>query len=709
MIRINIRRYGKRITALCAAALLTGTLFILPENVHAIKTMQPVVSEFGEETETVYTTSRARAITAGELQWKLTDSGKSVRNQDGLTVTKGFLSLAKDNPAYDTDSFSLEVEYSTQYEDASADPAAAFLFTSDAVYNTNMLFNDTASTLGIAENGDVYYKGQKINHSGKADQKDILNAKNPDIAPGDVCRLSVQYTGGALTVTLAYGGTERVLADGYVCELSGLRQLQIGADRTAASRQANVTYRKISFSVPGDYVPAENAAAVLEAEGVITEYTNPDQALNAALDAAAGGKKTLLELHADFILKNPVTVKAGMDLTIDLNGFSIDRNARSVKKKNGCVFLLEEGAALTVIDSAPDRVHADTAVRGGIIRGGAGSSVGGGFQLLADTSLSMTGGTVMSCVTDDHGGAIRVKGKNVHVVLKNVHFSHNFTVDSTDNCHGGAIYGTENCEISMTGCSFDGNYSEDCGGAVYMNEGTLKAENCSFYGNSCLDDGGAVYLEDGTYALLDHCRYFENHADGNGGAVYCNSENGTRMSGTFLSNNSLKNGGAVYVNDDSVCIMDSELTNNRANGNGGAVFVDDLNDLNVQGKLVIRNNFGGKGKDDIFLDDSLFAEAHIYDGGLYEGSELYIRTDDSSHTVLKEVSAFQLRYFRCDETGRKMVYDTEEGKIEEQKLTTSAIGTGSVLFVSASAAAALIAVVIMILVQKKKQKGAADK
>ena len=712
--RIKRKNIRKQIAVTCLAVLIFCVV-VLPVSA-AKSTGEPVISDFRTETEISYTTSRARAVTAGTIQWKVTDSSASTINADGLKLTKGFLSLGKDNPVNAAEGFEIDVVYSSEYEDAEANAEAAFLFTSDAVYNTNMLFSDSASLIGIAENGDVYHKGTKLNHAGGAEAADVLNAKNTAIAPGEACTLSIKYLDGKLSVSLSYGTTTRELLSGYACTITGLRQLQIGADRSGDKRQDNVTYQQVRFSCYENSAPEETPveetsetasglAAIVTESGERHEYTSAASAVSDALKFAEQGKETLLKLQSN-IKTGAITVKSGMKLTVDLNGYVLDRNCYSVMSSTGYVFLLQNGAALTVKDSAPNRGHDNTSVCGGIITGGAGDDVGGGFQLLDDSALIMTGGSVMSCSSNDHGAAIRVKGDGVSISLSNVGFYSNFTYDSADNCHGGAVYGDDDCKISMNGCIFEGNYSEDNGGAVYMNEGTLEARDCLFIGNKCLDEGGAVYLESGTYATLDGCTFYDNRADGDGGAVYCNSDDGTRLSGVYRCNSCGGNGGAVYVDDDGVFIMDAEICENTAGKHGSGVYVDELNDVNVQGQLTIRDNFNASGeKDNLYLAHVLTTEAKIYNGGLYDGSEVYVGMTDKNHTVAENISAYQTRFFFSDADGKLLSFTADDTKTERQTLITSAIGTGNIIFIAVCSVAVIAALICVIVIGKKKQKG----
>ena len=687
-----------------AAALIGCLAVLLTPRVSAVGTFNKLEThDFRSETETVYTSSRSKQIlSSGASQWKLTESGDAVMNRDGLTVPAGTIALYGSNPLTYLDDFRLEAAYSTSSADGDGDGAKAFMYISAESFGKSMTLNDLFVTLSVAENGDVYMNGDRINHSGGAPAEDTLTARNPKIAEGTECVLTVTYESGRLSVTLSYGGTKRELVSGYQCTITGLRQMQFGGDKTSSKRIENITYKTITFYEYGEYVPDSSVKAIVQTGTGIKEYTSAES----AFDAVRSGTGAKLQLYSDVTLSKPVRLEKNASFTLDLNGYTVNRNTGGRKASDGYVFLLGENSSLTVTDSAPERENYSSGIKGGVITGGAGSSIGGCFQLSAGSSLTMNGGSVVNCVSDDHGGAIRVAGGRVRVNLDSVGFYCNMTLDSTDNCHGGAIYEDyDDCVITAVNCIFEGNYSEDNGGAVYVNEGKFIAQNCYFTGNQSKDDGGAVYLESDSYATLDGCTFHSNRADGDGGAVYCNSSDGTRLTGEYKYNSAKGDGGAIYVNGDSVSISDAEVTENTAGGHGSGIFVDEMYDLSVQGLLRIRDNYSTKNvRDNVYLDDFGITEAHIYNGGLDEGSEVWIRTGDSDHTVSDNISEYQKKYFWQDDSAKSFSFTADESRTENTKLVTSAIGEGSLAVIFIFIAIMIAAIAAAGIAAKKKKE-----
>ncbi|MCQ2445400.1 MAG: hypothetical protein MJ141_00755 [Clostridia bacterium] len=674
--------------------------------------MPGVTASFATGEETAYTTTRAKTVTFGDVQWKITDADGFSTGKDGL-ATDGIAALVKSNPVTAAAGWRIEIVYATLSEDAEEDAETAFFTTSTSNFGTSVPMIDPSTAIGVAENGDIYLFGKKINHENGAKAEDILTSKSASIAPGEECRLMLQYAEGKLTISLSHGGKTVMLVDHYSAgTIAGLCQLQLGGDKNTEKRVAGAVYKEVTFSLYEKYVPhvEKSLKAVVQSGETVREYADLERALIDAKESAHLGNKTVLQLYADLTLAHPLEIQSGWDFTLDLNGFIVDRGRMGYMASDGYVISVFNGAKLTIEDSDPESTRFSTTIRGGVITGGAGSSVGGGIIVNAGSTLVMNGGNIANCVTDDHGGAIRVAGEGAKITIRNAGFYGNRTYKSSDNCHGGAIFGDDDCVINISDSIFEGNYSEDNGGAIYLNDGRLAATNCIFSGNKSLDDGGAVYVESGASAAMDNCRFYQNRADGDGGAVYCNSSEGTRMTGKFFGNTAGDDGGAVYVCGDAVCPADAEVRLNQAGDDGSGVYVDEMYDLNVQGLLSIRDNVNAKSvKDDVFLNNTIYASAHIYDGGLYDGSEVYVRADDAGHEVIENVSEYQAAFFKSDVSGRNTTFKVDPTKPEFYSLVTSAVGRGDLLFIVISALLGTAVVVFLVIRQKKNGKGAEKK
>ena len=210
---------------------------------------------------------------------------------------------------------------------------------------------------------------------------------------------------------------------------------------------------------PGE--PEEPAREFVQGEAQLTVST-------AAMAAGTAGERTVpgdiyeaLSVGGSLKLLNDVEYSGSMDvafdLVIDLNGY--------VLKMNG--IKVENGGSLTIIDSAPQKEHKFTpnddglwvrdeqngtkTVKGGVIYGGTGSSIGtsvygGGVYVVGGGRFTMEGGNIVGC-----------------------------TASTTFQARGGGVFVAEKGTFTMSGGSIAGCTTvggRSYGGGIY-NEGTM--------------------------------------------------------------------------------------------------------------------------------------------------------------------------------------------------------------------------------------------
>jgi hypothetical protein len=86
---------------------------------------------------------------------------------------------------------------------------------------------------------------------------------------------------------------------------------------------------------------------------------------------------------------------------------------------------------------------------------------------------------------------------SITATISQVHFK-----DGRSSGYGGAIYNNEQT-VNLESCVFSGN---QISGAIYTN-GTLTVKGCTFYGNSSNDSGGAVSVGEGSATLTGNVFY----------------------------------------------------------------------------------------------------------------------------------------------------------------------------------------------------------
>ena len=330
-------------------------------------------------------------------------------------------------------------------------------------------------------------------------------------------------------------------------------------------------------------------------------------------------------------------------ITIDLNGYNLNRQRWNNQDDDGEVIRLGKNAKLTIMDSRPDvkKSIEDHTCYGGVIMGGSSEDNGGGIRLERKAKLIVKGCNICCNQTSDHGGAIYVDHNDCQVYLYNTYIFCNKTRDSGDNCNGAGVY-LNGGKLVMDGVTFETNSSEDYGGAIYSDEdgGVISAANCKFIDNYCRDDGGAIYMNNGALELTN-CTFYKNGAGDEGGAIYMNTSDGTLVDTcTFTYNYCDDRGGAMYADGENMYFADCTLTDNYAKNSGGAIFVEKSEKFNIQGLMQIYNNKNkSKRADNLFIEKG----ATLYSGGLSDGSRVGISTNKTAECLI-DITQWELEH-----------------------------------------------------------------
>lgn len=443
--------------------------------------------------------------------------------------------------------------------------------------------------------------------------------------------------------------------------------------------------------------PKESVTAVVEQGGTTVKYTS-DKMNKAWNDAENSGG--VIKLMNDWKPESAMTVPSGKSLTLDLNGHIIDRELYKYES-GGAMFIVQGDASLSIIDSSPDTVHNGLAVRGGILTGGKSSNTSGCIDMQKGSTVKIEGCSIMSCATQQDGAAVRMDGV-CELTAEGTGFYSNYTQDSKQRCYGGAIYVGDGTAF-IRSCTFDGNYCEDHGGAIYMNDGELQIENSMFRSNAAGKQGGAIYCDD-TYnnSMIQGCTFVSNTAEGNGGAIsVVGCKQLVMYNSIFSLNSTNSSGGAIYVESDKVILANSTVTANKAKEYGGGVFVDSLHDIGVQGKVIVRNNKNGKDENnDLCLQSGRVSTAYLSNGGLYDGSMIYITSTTTDRILAaKQISKYQSSLYIRANKGSAVIDESTTEQVEE-KFISSAIGKGSLIAIFVGVGA--LAVTCVMIVRKKK-------
>ena len=393
------------------------------------------------------------------------------------------------------------------------------------------------------------------------------------------------------------------------------------------------------------------------------------------------------------------------NLTIDLNGCYIDRNLITPQENGAVIFV---NSTMTIKDSKSGTYTVSNLFKGGAIKNGANEDRGGGIVVGKNAKLNFNGGTILNCVSTDDGGAISADGSGAVLNINGGAFYGNRTYDASGECCGGAIYANE-ATTTIRNAVFEGNYAEDNGGAIYADDGKLTISSSSFYSNSSIEEGGAIFLDGSVKTNISDSFFSQNSStDDDGGAVFCDSDNGTYFYDCRMYyNHSASEGGAVHVNDDKVFIIGGNYQYNTADEYGGGIYVDSLNDINASGKLIIKDNTVNGKASDLCLQDGSASTAYLYCGGFYEGSSVWLCSNDTnSQLAIKNIDKFQYNnYIHFDEGFSQDKVNSSTTSSDNIRAMATAFGNGNVIFICVCAAAVAILAVLAVKIEKKR-KGA---
>ena len=158
----------------------------------------------------------------------------------------------------------------------------------------------------------------------------------------------------------------------------------------------------------------------------------------------------------------------------------------------------------------------------------------------------------------------------------------------------------------------------------------------------------------------------------------------------------------MAVFDDNVLLSSCIFEDNTSDNNGGAIYVDSYYDINVKGKMIIKDNTSNDTRhNNLCLQEGIASTARLYSGGLYEGSYIGVSTTDDSTDFARNIAEYQKKYFHA-ESGKitSDVVDT----VDTPVITASVFGKGSVIVIVSVVLAGLVTALAAIAVKKKGGK-----
>ncbi len=318
-------------------------------------------------------------------------------------------------------------------------------------------------------------------------------------------------------------------------------------------------------------------------------------------------------------------------LTIDLNGFTLNRNL-SDDDSDGHVIEVLDGANLTIKDSSAKggSVGTGTITGGYATRGGginisqgatctiAGGTISGnkadvdGGGIYVHGTLNMTGGTISGNHADDTGGGIYVADTgtinlNNAVISSNIAYNRGGGINmhlASDaeiaNCSitgnrtwsdvgGGLHMDAKGKTLTISDSHIDKNTSGDNGGGIYLNSGAIIMEGGTVSENTAACDSGGVKATSKTTFTAENVTISDNKAEGEEGGGLKNQGTMTLTHCTVSGNSAKKQGGGIFNDNDGdsagdLTIDGCTITGNKTDSDGGGIYSDKK--LTIKGDYI---------------------------------------------------------------------------------------------------------------------------
>ena len=340
-------------------------------------------------------------------------------------------------------------------------------------------------------------------------------------------------------------------------------------DSTSTSKTPAEPEKPTESETPAEPEASKNAAKIGE-----NEYTTVAAAM------AAAQPSDTIELLKDITESVKVEVSKDFggkgELTIDLNQHSIDGNSQKCIWRTGSR------------NCWPKKL---------IVKNGTLKNAGSGSAIEWQGDLE-----VVNCRFEkNQGGAIQSRSGNTTIV------NSTFEENQSGNAAGAAIQLAANVKCAITGSAFSGNVTNNMGGAVYVDHGTLDITDCTFEGNSA-GFGGAIAVADVEKLTIgNNTNCLDNKATSCGGGIYAIRSTATFEPGSALRGNSSTYGGAIYVDISNLNIAaNSVVYNNTAANMGGAIYAYNTSNINIAAGSAVYNNIAENAGADLLFNSSTF-------------------------------------------------------------------------------------------------------
>ena len=255
--------------------------------------------------------------------------------------------------------------------------------------------------------------------------------------------------------------------------------------------------------------------------------------------------------------------------------------------------------------------------------------------------------------TANLGGAIYTSN-NTNLSITETDFDSNSAIVDKDGNggHAGALYAF-GITLAMSGVDFTNNTSENNGGALYIGSVDLTLDSTVlFEGNSATNHGGAIYVtyhndgetKTGGKINATGVRFINNTAIA-GGAISARSESVVILTNVTFTQNTVPNaevstgngGGAIYSNNSKLTLTDVAFDKNTSGYYGGALRLDTCE--TILERVTISESEGGTG-------GAIYAS-----GGSLDATDLALTSNESSVNGVLYLTNVEITLTRLTATG----------------------------------------------------------
>ena len=387
--------------------------------------------------------------------------------------------------------------------------------------------------------------------------------------------------GATVTLTVPRTGSPEALQYG-LCSVRTDEETPVAVEFTTTDTEGVYT-----FTMPSTGVTA-----------TFTRWAKLQEALGKGGTVTLGWDVTAVQ----DVDSRPLTVPAGVNATLDLNGYTVDRGLKDAGKalENGNAVTVGAGGSLTVKDNSQ--------AGNGVITGGNNSENGGGVRVLGEDGnpgrFTLVGGAISGNTGLDGGGvcvsngAFNMKGGAISGNSGMVGFS-----------NGGGVYvsgGTFTMKGGVVGGEGDNANAASFGGGVCVSgHGTFTMEKGAVSGNTASNSGSGVYVIGESAFIMKDGAISGNSVTAKGtlnsalGGGVCVASGTFTMEDGVISGNSVKStsalgsglGGGVCVTlGGAFTLEDGDICGNTSSQYGAGVYVTGGSSFTMNG-----GNIGGEG------------------------------------------------------------------------------------------------------------------